>query len=556
MKPRCSTQSSDLAFIAHRVKSSANSIGARHLGDLLGQLETVARAGAEGVSNNSIQPLAFANLVTATRATLRATMDELHRRTALPRNAGSDAILAQRLDAAAAATSAPQAASEVDVIAPTAQQTTPSHAVNSSALLTEADSHSLRPAAEDAAPRSQGHNDVRSVRVLVADDDVVSRSVVCSWLRNDGYEVTEVDDGSAAQSAFANGRFDLVLLDVLMPGCDGFEACAAIRKQRQGHHVPILMLTGLDDTESIHRAYTIGATDFLIKPIAEEILRHRLRYIHRAQAAAAQLRKSEGRLRRAQDTARVSYWEWSPTSQRLTIGEGALRLLPLDPSQSSFAMADILPFIAEADRGPFGQLLDGGGQPPPMSEFRITDRTGNELLMQQQIEQLIDDDTGEVRWLATVQDITERRRSEQRIYRISHFDAVTGLPNQNLLRKSVQALLKLADRRSARLAYLVIDTGEQQLQASSLGHEHNERFMLELSSRLRPQLRESDMAGVLTAIRASRIDNVSEQFFRDPTGRLYAAAFRAIPQSGPAIALRQYSTMRAAMTMSRDCASD
>ena len=522
------SQSSELAFIAHRVKSSANSVGALQLGDLLGQLEAAARTGLHTVSASSIQPLATANLVASTRTVLRATMDELHRRTGLvlepaepQRGATASALpigdtsttsnssIDQPAPAQRAAPAAgSEAATRIDSAALTVRESANILAAeHSDGVSARGDVENAWGEVESArgdveSPRAEPDSPIGKhgnliVRVLVADDDIVSRSVVCSWLRDDGYEVTEVDDGIAAQTAFANARFDLVLLDVLMPGCDGFEACAAIRKLPRGRHVPILMLTGLDDTESIHRAYTIGATDFLIKPIAEEILRHRMRYIHRAQAALAQLRESEARLRRAQDTARVSYWEWSPATQRLTIGEGALRLLPLDQTQNSFPLSDILPFIAEADRGPFDQLAEGGTHPPPTSEFRMTDRGGNELLMQQQIEQLVDDDTGEVRWLATVQDITERRRNEQRIYRISHFDAVTGLPNQNLLRKSVQALLKLADRRSTRLAYLVIDSGEQQMQASSLGHEYNERFLLELSSRLRTQLRESDLVAPL-----------------------------------------------------------
>ncbi len=138
----------------------------------------------------------------------------------------------------------------------------------------------------------------RNPSVLVVDDDAAARLMAVEALRQNGFDVTEAEDGAQALEIFRQSAPDMVLLDVLMLEIDGFEACAAIRGMDTGRHVPVLMMTGLDDGESINRAYEIGATDFITKPINYSILTHRVRYMYRAAQTAADLRDSERRLAR------------------------------------------------------------------------------------------------------------------------------------------------------------------------------------------------------------------------------------------------------------------
>ena len=104
--------------------------------------------------------------------------------------------------------------------------------------------------------------------VLVVDDDSMMRVLARATLEQGGFAVEEANDGHAGVSAFERLRPDIVLLDVLMPVLDGFGACAALRKLEGGDHAPVLMMTALDDSDSINRAYEAGATDFITKPIA------------------------------------------------------------------------------------------------------------------------------------------------------------------------------------------------------------------------------------------------------------------------------------------------
>jgi len=140
-------------------------------------------------------------------------------------------------------------------------------------------------------------------RILVVDDDESIRLLARITLEADGYAVSESPDGSTVLDTFLEMSPDLILLDVLLPGKDGFTVCGEIRALPQGTDVPIVMMTGLDDVESIARAYGVGATDFIVKPFNWQILAYRIHYIFRANRAFRELRNNEILLLRAKEAA-------------------------------------------------------------------------------------------------------------------------------------------------------------------------------------------------------------------------------------------------------------
>jgi diguanylate cyclase (GGDEF)-like protein len=118
--------------------------------------------------------------------------------------------------------------------------------------------------------------------VLVVDDDKLSRLQIKWALQQEGYRVVEALNGEQCLILYAQLKPDIVLLDALMPVVDGFTCCARMRefaKQQQKNHyqTPILMITGLEDQASVDRAFEVGATDFLTKPIHWAIFNHRIR---------------------------------------------------------------------------------------------------------------------------------------------------------------------------------------------------------------------------------------------------------------------------------------
>ena len=119
-------------------------------------------------------------------------------------------------------------------------------------------------------------------RILVVDDDPGARRLTRATLTRAGFDVVEARDGQQALEAMRAHGPDLVLMDVSMPVMDGFTSCAELRKLPGGGRVPVIMMTGLEDVESIERAFEVGATDFITKPINWPILAHRVRYMLRA----------------------------------------------------------------------------------------------------------------------------------------------------------------------------------------------------------------------------------------------------------------------------------
>lgn len=122
--------------------------------------------------------------------------------------------------------------------------------------------------------------------VLVVDDDKSMRMLLRLALEQEGYQVVEAQDGQACISAYKQHQPDLILLDAVMPVMDGFDCCTQLRSLSGNDYpnldgldtgMPILMITALDDSDSVNRAFDVGTTDYITKPIQWSVLRYRVR---------------------------------------------------------------------------------------------------------------------------------------------------------------------------------------------------------------------------------------------------------------------------------------
>jgi signal transduction histidine kinase len=142
--------------------------------------------------------------------------------------------------------------------------------------------------------------------IMVVDDDPVVRSLMRATLEVEGYEIIEAEDGEAACGLYEARRPELLIVDVVMPRMDGFTLCRELRDRPESAFVPILMATGLDDVGSITKAYHVGATDFIAKPINWVVLGHRVRYMLRASRAFDELRRNRDQLAAAKEAAEAA----------------------------------------------------------------------------------------------------------------------------------------------------------------------------------------------------------------------------------------------------------
>ncbi len=128
-------------------------------------------------------------------------------------------------------------------------------------------------------------------KILIADDDRSMRVALQNVLATDGYEIESVADGIEAVKRCEQDMPGLILLDAMMPNLNGFDACKKIRMLRGGKHVPILIVTALEDDSSIEEAFDSGATDFISKPVHFAVMRQRVSRLLKASRAEVHVRE-------------------------------------------------------------------------------------------------------------------------------------------------------------------------------------------------------------------------------------------------------------------------
>lgn len=263
--------------------------------------------------------------------------------------------------------------------------------------------------------------------VLIVDDDPGARLLARASLEASSLDVIEAEDGAAALALFEEHCPDIVLLDIVMPGMDGFEVCASLRRLPRASDTPIVVMTGLEDVSSINRAYEVGATDFVGKPVNHVVLQQRVRYMLRATQTMKELRDSERRLSRAQRMARVAHWEWNRDSDTFWVSEAFGKLFggtPRSHEGISGAAEWIHPHDLDRVTEAFTVALEKGSA--VSIEHRITLPNGNERVVHHQAEP-VDDGQGKPRWAGALQDITESADLRRQLMHADRLTAVGQL---------------------------------------------------------------------------------------------------------------------------------
>ncbi|WP_211471584.1 EAL domain-containing protein [Collimonas humicola] len=329
--------------------------------------------------------------------------------------------------------------------------------------------------------------------VLVVDDDAMTRMLVVEALEPEGFTVAEAASGIEGIEMFRRLQPDIMLLDVSMPEMDGFECCKRIRELPEGKRIPIVVLTGNDDDESITQAFKAGATDFLSKPMRWKLLPHRVRYLLRASEALQDLARSEASLTYAQGLAHVGNWEYDPESADGYWSPEIYRILGLDENNTPPRFESLLQ-AAPNDEQPkliycFMNLRTEGIS--YSLEHRITRPDGDQRIVLQQAEALREQ--GRILALrGTLQDITERKMHEARIEYLANHDALTDLPNRNLLSDRITQSIAHANRNGQHMAVMFLDLDRFKFINDNFGHPAGDSLLKAVATRLKAATREED----------------------------------------------------------------
>ena len=323
-------------------------------------------------------------------------------------------------------------------------------------------------------------------RVLLVDDDATTRMLTAAALANAGLDVVEAAGGKAALTEFERWLPDLVLLDVMMPDLDGFSVCRAIRSSRRGAHVPVIMLTGLEGSESIDEAYEAGATDYISKPINWTLLSHRVRYVLRAAATRQALAVSEERLVEAQRVARMGSWNWHAESARLEFSQTYPELFGVDRDRFGHRLEAPLSHVHPADREALEQALQRlhHGEAYQL-EYRTVWPDGSAHTLRDIAVPDLDAGGSVAGAHGIVQDVTEQVEAERRIRYLAYFDALTGLPNRHAFSEALDAMLVRAGRQGEQVVVLLLDLHRFGLLNDSLGRDAADHVLQVVAARVR-----------------------------------------------------------------------
>jgi diguanylate cyclase (GGDEF)-like protein/PAS domain S-box-containing protein len=320
--------------------------------------------------------------------------------------------------------------------------------------------------------------------VLVVDDDEVFSLLASETLQQAGYTAMVAATGRAALEILAVQRPDLVLLDVELPDANGFDLCTSIREASGGADIPIVMVTGHNDTESIERAFMVGATDFIHKPVLWQTLPQRVEFILRAQDTLQSLRISEQKNR--------ALLQALPDTIYIVDGNGILleHITGVERAAASSLVGKHIEEVIPADAARAARHC----MTAPIDFKRVTtcdfevgqgpERRCFETRLRPQSDGTL---------VVITRDITERRRTESRIKYLAYFDTLTGLPNRQLLVREMSRAIRAAQKSGTLIALLYLDLDRFKRINDNLGHSVGDALLKAVARRLHQSIRPTDV---------------------------------------------------------------
>lgn len=326
--------------------------------------------------------------------------------------------------------------------------------------------------------------------ILIVDDDSTMRGMTQLALHQSGFNVVTASDGGEALEKVAQQKIDCIVTDIVMPKMNGIELCSMIRVLPGGNRIQILIMTGLDDLESIQKACAAGANDFASKGFHPSLLVERVRYLLRNQDLQDTLHQSEQRLNYAERLASVGHWERTINGTTQAISPTVCKFL--DNKNISEITWDYLCDHTHPDDVPYLKA-NMEHAIKNFSNFQLEHRyisnKGALRILRHQGE-FNRDANGNWVIYSTVQDVTENRVQEERIRFLAFKDPLTELPNRAAAIRDLARLLDYHKDDNSLVAVLAICLDDFNRITGSLGQDASDTVLKAVSDILRKQIRD------------------------------------------------------------------
>jgi len=322
--------------------------------------------------------------------------------------------------------------------------------------------------------------------ILVVDDNDDNRDVLSRRLQQKGFVVAVAESGPDALASIARDRYDLVLLDVEMPGMSGLEVLTTIRAGHSPAQLPVIMVTARSQGTDIVEALTRGANDYVTKPIDFPVALARIRTHLAHKWAVADLHESEERYVLAMRGANDGLWDWNLTTNQVYWSPRWKAMLGEDEGAIGNSPDEwfdrVHPDDLAAVKGALSaHLVDANDHFE--SEHRMLHRTGVFRWVRCRGAAVRDSNGRATRLAGSLTDVTETKLS----------DALTGLPNRLLFVDLLErAITRQSRRPQSMFALLTLGFNRFNLVNDSLGPITADRLLAAVARRLHASLRRAD----------------------------------------------------------------
>ncbi|MBB4954239.1 two-component system cell cycle response regulator [Agrobacterium vitis] len=366
-----------------------------------------------------------------------------------------------------------------------------------------------------------------TARILVVDDVPANVKMLEARLLAEYLEVLTADSGLKALKLCESTQVDVVLLDVMMPGVDGFEVCERLKANPRTAHIPVVMVTALDQPSDRVRGLKAGADDFLTKPVNDFQLISRVKSLVRLKTLSDELRLRAETAQKIgiDDLFSVADAQFEEAGQVLLVdsrGSSQERIIKtLKPVAEVVALSDARTALLEAAEHNFDLVIVNGALDDydPLrlfSQLRSMDRTrfipllliaeqAEEGLIARALDLGVNDyivrpiDPNELMARTLTQIRRKRyndrlRESLKQSMELAVTDALTGLSNRRYLDTHLKSLFERAVTRKQSLSICLVDIDCFKQVNDTYGHEAGDDVLREFSARIRTMVRGADLA--------------------------------------------------------------